>query len=87
MSENENRRDLHNLHNLHNLPMEFMIIEVKHAGFGGQAWFHGDIKLGNDEELESILNRLGYEGWDIVQIFLASLGGVMPRIFLRRKAR
>jgi hypothetical protein len=74
MNENDNTQ---------NQPMEFKILETKPSGFTGTGWFHDDAKLGSERELESILNRLGSEGWDIVQI----INGPKPSIFLRRKAR
>jgi hypothetical protein len=84
------RRQYHHMNEndeAQNQPMEFMIIYVKGAGFLQTAWFHGETNLGSEGELESILNRLGNDGWDIVQIMPNVAGGAFPRIFLRRKAR
>ena len=64
-----------------NPPLEFKVIDLKANGFAGLAWFHGKTKLGaGEEELESILNRFGNEGWDVIQM-------TPTRLLLRRKAR
>ncbi len=71
-----------------NEPLEFKIIEFKAAGFVGYGWFHGETKLGTDKELESVLNDLGSEGWDIIQFLGAGFGTGTPlRVVLRRRAR
>ncbi len=62
---------------------EFRILEWKQTGVSGfaWAWFHGKTKIGDTEELESYLNRLGDDGWDVAHMMASG------RILLRRKAR
>ncbi|MBC8138935.1 MAG: hypothetical protein H8F28_23920 [Fibrella sp.] len=69
-----------------NEPMEFKILEYEADGFLNSAWFHGSDRLGSDKELEVILNKLGAEGWDIIQ-FLDATSIKVARIVLRRRAR
>ena len=68
-----------------NEPLEFKILDLKAGGFVGPSWFDGKTKVGNDDELEAILNAHGAEGWDVVQ-YIAP-GMVTGRIILRRRAR
>ena len=72
-----------------NPPLEFKILQFKGAGFNRFAWFHGDTKLGTGDELESILNRFGNEGWDVIhaQIMPGVTTGIPAHVLLRRRAR
>jgi hypothetical protein len=46
-----------------NEPLEFKVLEYE-LGFLSSNWITGKTKLGPDENLESILNSFGAEGWD-----------------------
>lgn len=69
-----------------NEPLEFKVLEYE-PGFLSSNWVHGTTILGSDEDLESILNSFGAEGWDVIHYVPATTAGTRRRIILRRRAR
>lgn len=69
-----------------NEPLEFKVLEYE-LGFLSSNWVHGTTKLGSDENLESILNSFGAEGWDVIHYAPATTTSTKRHIILRRRAR
>lgn len=68
-----------------NEPLEFKVLDYEN-GFLANNWVDGKTKLGSDENLETILNSFGAEGWDMIHYIPATVSTV-GRIILRRRAR